>query len=480
MSESIVRLSVEDSSFNAKIKAAARAFSDFGARVASAGVDAFKKFATGAETAKAAFQGFNAALKANALVFVITTAIQAAQAIGEMVGDWISGANDAEDAQRKLNEELEKTSELIKEIDHQASFNERLARAAGASTTEILRQRKADAERALDIASSQAAKVAGDKNATQEAIDKAKKMVKAAEDRLRKANEDIIVDNAARLNKTGEYAVRGGGGGRSSKPLKIGFDINKAAKAAVKPEDVIGPSDAWSALTQSLAKDFETPVSPLQKLNEELKEMKANLENAPDTQSYQQGLSLIAEKEKEIARFKGQTDTTTIAKDAEDSWRGAASAMSAVGSALSSIEDPAAKVFGIVAQAVATVAMGFSQALAEDKTTTGNIWAFIAAAAASTAAMITMIANIHSATGFAQGGMVQGNTYSGDMVPIRANAGEVVLTRAMQGNLASQLEGNGLGNLNLSATISGEQIRLALNNNGRRTGRGEYVQTNFR
>jgi hypothetical protein len=50
----------------------------------------------------------------------------------------------------------------------------------------------------------------------------------------------------------------------------------------------------------------------------------------------------------------------------------------------------------------------------------------------------------------------------------------------MAGNLASQLEGNGLGNLNLSATISGEQIRLALNNNGRRTGRGEYVQTNFR
>jgi molecular chaperone Hsp33 len=29
----------------------------------------------------------------------------------------------------------------------------------------------------------------------------------------------------------------------------------------------------------------------------------------------------------------------------------------------------------------------------------------------------------------------------------------------------------------LTATIKGEQIRLALNNNGRRTGRGEYVQS---
>ena len=83
---------------------------------------------------------------------------------------------------------------------------------------------------------------------------------------------------------------------------------------------------------------------------------------------------------------------------------------------------------------------------------------------------------VHAAGGI----IVPGNHRSGDMVPAMLNSGEVVLTRAMAGNLASQLEGNGLGNLNLSATISGEQIRLALNNNGRRTGRGEYVQTNFR
>ena len=220
MADSIVKLTVEDSSFNAKIKAAAKSFSDFGARVASAGVDAFRKFAAGAETAKVAFQGFNAALKANALVFVITTAIQAAQAIGEMVGDWISGASDAEEAQRRLNEELENTAALIKEIEHQSKFNERLARASGASTTEILRQRKADAERELDIAADQAARVAGNKNATQEDIDNAKKLMRAAEERLRKANEDIIVDNAARINKTGEYAVRGGGGGRGGKTIK--------------------------------------------------------------------------------------------------------------------------------------------------------------------------------------------------------------------------------------------------------------------
>jgi exonuclease VII small subunit len=273
---------------------------------------------------------------------------------------------------------------------------------------------------------------------------------------------------------------RSGGGGKTFNPASIAFNANKAALAAVKPEDITGPSQAWEAYTSSLASAFEEPLSPLQQLNKELAEMKANLENAPDTQSYQQGLSLIAEKEKEIAKFKGETKTEDIAKDTEDAWKGAANAMASVGSAMASIEDPTAKTVGIVMQAIATVAQAFSQALSEDKTTTGNIWAFIAAALASTASMVSVISSIHSATGYAQGGIVTGNSYSGDNIPIMANAQEVVLTRAMAGNLASQLEGNGLGNLNLTATVSAEQIRFTLNNNGRRTGRGEFVQTNSR
>lgn len=270
----------------------------------------------------------------------------------------------------------------------------------------------------------------------------------------------------------------GGGGGKTFDPASIAFNADKAALAAFKPEDVTGPSQAWEAYTSSMASAFEEPLSPLQQLNKELAEMKANLDNAPDTQSYQQGLSLIAEKEKEIAKIKGETKTEDIAKDTEDAWKGAASAMAQVGSAMASIEDPAAKTASLVMQAIATVAQAFSQALSKDKTTTGNIWAFIAASVASTASMIGMISSIHSATGYAQGGIVDGRSYSGDNIPILANAGEVVLTRAMTSNLASQLENNGLSNLNLTASVSAEQIRFVLNTNGRRTGRGEFVQTN--
>ncbi|MBQ7512364.1 MAG: hypothetical protein IJU11_06445, partial [Prevotella sp.] len=164
----------------------------------------------------------------------------------------------------------------------------------------------------------------------------------------------------------------------------------------------------------------------------------------------------------------------------------AASAIQQAGSAMQSIEDPSAKVMGIVAQAIGSIALGFAQASAQEGK--GGIWYWIAATAAGLATMVSTISAIHSATGYAQGGIVKaaggtvvpGNNYSGDMVPAMLNSGELVLNRAQQGNLASQLEGGGMQNLQLSATIRGEDIKLALNNNSRRTGRGEYVTTNFR
>jgi hypothetical protein len=92
-------------------------------------------------------------------------------------------------------------------------------------------------------------------------------------------------------------------------------------------------------------------------------------------------------------------------------------------------------------------------------------------------ALLPFFANGGTIPHAANGYFIGGSHFSGDVTPIMANAGELVLNKAQQGNLASQLQGSGLSALNLTATIKGEQIRLALNNNGRRTGRGEYVQS---
>lgn len=96
---------------------------------------------------------------------------------------------------------------------------------------------------------------------------------------------------------------------------------------------------------------------------------------------------------------------------------------------------------------------------------------------ANTASSVLPFANggvVHAA-----GGIVAGNTYSGDQIPAMLNAGEVVLNRAQAGNLASQLQGNG-GQMQLETVITGEQIRLVLNNNSRRRGKGEYVTSKIR
>jgi len=74
----------------------------------------------------------------------------------------------------------------------------------------------------------------------------------------------------------------------------------------------------------------------------------------------------------------------------------------------------------------------------------------------------------------ANGMYVGGRRFSSDLTPVWANAGELILNKAAQGNIASQLTG-GMGNMQMEAVISGEQIRLVLNNNSRRHGRGEYI-----
>lgn len=88
---------------------------------------------------------------------------------------------------------------------------------------------------------------------------------------------------------------------------------------------------------------------------------------------------------------------------------------------------------------------------------------------------------------FANGGIVRaamGYEVPGnigyDGVPSLLTSGEVVLNRAQQGVLASQLQAGGIGGMQLEAIIAGEDLRLVLNNNGRRTGYGEFIQTNFK
>ena len=163
-------------------------------------------------------------------------------------------------------------------------------------------------------------------------------------------------------------------------------------------------------------------------------------------------------------------------KTVADSWKNAASSIQSVGQALSSIDDPAAKVMGTIAQAVATIALTFAESLKG----TFTPWDWIAAAATGTATMISTIEAIRSATagGFANGGIVPGNSFSGDNLRTSdygINSGELILNRAQQNSIASQLT-QSREPIRMEAVVSAEQIQFVTGNRDRRRGRSEYIK----
>ena len=156
------------------------------------------------------------------------------------------------------------------------------------------------------------------------------------------------------------------------------------------------------------------------------------------------------------------------------------------------------QVFGSTTQTANTVALGLN---------TGALGALTATMSANTAAnVIPFLAHggiagkVVNSKRFAYGGMVVnsqrfaygghvsgiskraadgfvgGNNYSGDLIPIAVNSGELILNRAQQGNLASQLSGMGLGAIEVYGRISGEDINLSSRRRHNRMVRSETTR----
>lgn len=125
-----------------------------------------------------------------------------------------------------------------------------------------------------------------------------------------------------------------------------------------------------------------------------------------------------------------------------------------------------------IIQAVQTVISVFS---------TGTQTANTVAVAANTAAVgaLATVMTVNTATNFipffshggiarAANGFIGGNSYSGDFLPVAVNSGELILNRAQQGNLASQLSGGAMGAIEVFGRISGEDIVLSSRRRNRR------------
>ena len=236
------------------------------------------------------------------------------------------------------------------------------------------------------------------------------------------------------------------------------------------------PFDA-SAVMQKLLNGEDISDTAIQGYVEALNE---KLKVAFDETEWPNVLITIDADTKQIVNAAKQQEKE--AKAMTHSWQDAGTAIQAVGNAMQQIEDPAAKVLGTIAQAIATMALSYAQAAASPAVT-GTGWGWIAFAATGLATMLSSIAAIKNATsGFANGGIIPGNSFSGDnlrgITPdgnvYGLNAGELVLSKSQQSNLANALEDRD-GVSESQPYVLGEQIWFGLKAYTQRRGMGEII-----
>ncbi|MEE3443233.1 MAG: hypothetical protein VZQ49_00100 [Methanobrevibacter sp.] len=192
-----------------------------------------------------------------------------------------------------------------------------------------------------------------------------------------------------------------------------------------------------SSMGEGGSKTFEQYIERIQELKAELEPLKENLEDAM--------LTPLEKAQKKMQQTANDINSVGQAVQA------AGELFSALGEVA---DDDGLKVAGIVAKAVATVALSFAQAL-----TTAKTWVdWLAFGITGLATMVTMISQIKSVTsgGYAQGGIIPGSSYSGDRLTARVNSGEMILNQRQQKNLFNMLDQGAMPSANgTNVTVTG-------------------------
>lgn len=188
--------------------------------------------------------------------------------------------------------------------------------------------------------------------------------------------------------------------------------------------------------------------------SDRLKELKETLANV--TQSMSGECGQMVEQFAQLAEILGDENADSATK--------AAAGLVTMGEALQKIggDGMVAKV-GAVMAAIGQIILGFATASAQAASLGPFGWlAFVGAGLAAVATTISTI------KGFAEGGIIEGASHSGDKIVARVNAGEMVLNKRQQSNLFNLLDGNGIGhNANggkVEFVIKGSALKGVLNN----------------
>ena len=140
------------------------------------------------------------------------------------------------------------------------------------------------------------------------------------------------------------------------------------------------------------------------------------------------------------------------------------SSLSQMGSAMGVPELDSA---GLIAGAIASIIQGYGTATAQASSM--GPWAWIAFAVAGAATMASVIAQINSMKGFADGGVINGSRTIGDYNLAKVNSGEMILNGTSQKKLFNLINNGGMvsdggGQSVTEVRVKGSDLYLALSN----------------
>lgn len=219
--------------------------------------------------------------------------------------------------------------------------------------------------------------------------------------------------------------------------------------------------------------------------------MKEMLNTLPlESDEFKELSSSIATISKYVDGFKGVTDSL---QDANIKAQNLSQALGSIGSMFGSLSSLASSfgtetgdAFATVLDSLGAVAQGIQQfvqiqqaaAMASGTASASGLpFPYNLAAIATVISTIAgVFAKIHSITGtsgkagnFANGGIIGGQSFTGDRLSANVNSGEMILNRTQQANLFRMANGGNGGGNTVQFHISGTDLVGVLNNNSRKT-----------
>ena len=243
-----------------------------------------------------------------------------------------------------------------------------------------------------------------------------------------------------------------------------GLDLDFTAIQEKMGEGLDIPDEAWEALQEKINEKLkELGIDPIQldfsTGKESTKDESSFERNSQNTQKVVSGLQSVASGLQQMGVKLPESVQRVLG-----GLQGAMSIVQGVTSILQVFQGS-----GLAAQTISTN-LNTSAVTA----LTGAVMANTIALSVNTGSQLVPFAKGGIVPKAANGYFVAGNSFSGDNTPILANAGELILNKASQGNLASQLQDSNRGATS-TPYVSGEQIYMGMSNYLRRTGRGEIL-----